>query len=174
MREDRVRNLIQTAEVKAVVANLQKTAGQVNVTLPRDVALYIAQNVRSNERELQRALIRLMAHSAVTGTEITLAYAQGVLKDFIDARGRKGTVDPFQKLLYQKWGAKQAKVRPEDLIAADSRFSFCLQKTRDAEKTGRVRCELEVNMRESERERLARRDGYERDLERPARKRNQD
>jgi chromosomal replication initiation ATPase DnaA len=41
--------------------------------LPKDVALYIAQNVRSNARALEGALIRLTTHSSMTGREITLA-----------------------------------------------------------------------------------------------------
>jgi hypothetical protein len=57
--------------------------------------------------------------------------------------------------------------------AVDRRFVFCLLKTRDERKTSRVRHELEVNMRESEREQLAHRDAYERALERRAKRREQ-
>ena len=55
--------------------------------------------------------------------------------------------------------------------AADRSFVFCLLKTREGRKISRVRQELEVNMREREREQLARRDAYERELERRAKKR---
>jgi chromosomal replication initiator protein len=67
------------------VAALQKRAKQQKVILPADVALYIAQNVRSNASALEGALVRLMAHSSVTGTEITLKYTQQVLANFIKA-----------------------------------------------------------------------------------------
>jgi hypothetical protein len=78
--------------------------------------------------------------------------------------------DSLQKMPTEQRGAKEAKIRRQDPAAADRHFVFCLLKTRDGRKTSRVRHELEVNMRESERQRLARRDAYERDLERRARK----
>ena len=172
MVEESVPNLIQTPGLETRVALLRKRAERVKVTLPTDVELYIAQNVRSNERELDLALIRLIAHSSVTGTAITLTYTQRVLKNLIDAQARKGTVDTLH-LLSEQLGTKKAKIRRQDPLAADRQFVFCLLKTRDGRKSSRVRHELEVNMRESERERLARRDAYERDLELRAKKRKQ-
>jgi hypothetical protein len=172
VRKDIVASLARTGDVEAMASVLQETAHEVNVALPRDVAFYLAQNVCSNERELRGALVRLAAHFSVTGTEITLASTQRVLKKFIDAEARKSTVDPTQKLLYQNSSAKEAKVRPEHCVAEGRNFVLCL-KTRDGKKASGVKLELEVNMRESERNGLARRDAYERDLERRARKRNQ-
>ena len=172
MGEESVPNLIQTPDLEAIVAILRKRAEQMEVTLPTEVALYLAQNVRSNERELDLALIRLIAHSSVTGTAITPTYTQRVLKNFIDAQGHKVPVDPLQKLPSQQFGTKEPKVRFQDSIAADRQFVFCL-KIQDGRKIIRVRHELEVNMRESERERLARGDAYARELERRAKKRKQ-
>jgi Bacterial dnaA protein len=170
--EESVPNLIQPPDLDAIVANLRKRAEEMEVTLPTDVALYIAQNVRSNERALELAVIRLIAHSSVTGTEITLATTQRVLKNFIDAQAHEFTPYPLQELPSQQFGTKEAKTK-RDPTATDSAFVFCLLKARDGRKTSRVRHELEVNLRESERERLARRDVYERGLERRAKKRKQ-
>jgi len=172
MRDESAPNMIPTPDFEAIVANLRKKAEQVKVKLPADVALYIAQNVRSNARALDLALIRLIAHSSLTGTAITLTYTQRVLKNFIDAQAHKVTVDPLQKLLSQQFGTKEAKIK-RDPTVADSDVVFCLLKIRDGRKTSRVRHELEVNMRESERVRLARRDVYERELECRAKKRKQ-
>jgi chromosomal replication initiation ATPase DnaA len=169
--EENIPNLIQTPDLETRVAILRESAEQVKVTLPTDVALYIAQNVRSNARALQVALIRLLAHSSLTGTEITLTYARRVLKNFIDPQACKVTAEPLQKLVFQQFGTEKAKIRRQDPTATDRSFVFCLLKTRDARKISRVRQELEVNMREREREQLARRDAYERDLERRAKKR---
>jgi hypothetical protein len=93
------------------------------------------------------------------------------------------TLDLETKVAILRKGAEHEKVRlptyvaPQNIrsnpTAADRRFVFCLLKTRDERKTSRVRHELEVNMRESEREQLARRDAYERALERRAKRRNQ-
>ena len=167
--EESVPNMIQTPDLETAVAILRKSAEQEKVALPKDVTLYIAQNLRLNAGALQGALIRLIAHSSLTGTEITLNYTRQVLKNFIDAQARE--VNPLQKLNSQQPGAKETKIKRQDPIAAGNHFVFCLLKTRDGRRTSRVRHELEVNMRESERDRLARRDAYERELERCARKR---
>jgi chromosomal replication initiator protein len=82
---------IQPPDLETKVAILQKKAEQERVTLPTDVALFIASNIRSNVRELEGALIRLVAHSSLIGTEISLPYAQQVLKNFIDSQARKVT-----------------------------------------------------------------------------------
>jgi chromosomal replication initiation ATPase DnaA len=125
MSEESLPNLIPAPDFEAIVANLRKKAERVKVKLPADVALYIAQNVRSNARALDLALIRLIAHSSLTGTAITLTYTQRVLKNFIDAQAHKATVDPLQKLLSQQFGTKEAKIK-RDLTEADSMsFSAC-------------------------------------------------
>lgn len=176
MRQESVLDLILTPDLEARVAVLRKKAEQVKVALPTDVALYIAQNVRSNTSVLDGALMRLMAHSSLTGTEITLKYTQQVLANFIDAEARKVAVDPLQKLFSQPVGrqlAKIGKIRHQHPTAEDQHFVFCLLGIQDVRKASRVRHELQVNMRESERERLARRDAYERDLARRAKKRKQ-
>jgi hypothetical protein len=152
------------------VAALQKRAEQEKVVLPTDVALYIAQNVRSEASALEGALVRLMAHSSVTGTEITLKYTQQVLANFIKAQARKVTVDPLQQLPSLPLGSKEAQIRRQNPTAEEGHFVFWLE-IRDKRKPSRVRQELQVNLRESERERLARRDAYERELERRAKKR---
>jgi hypothetical protein len=69
------------SDLETKVAFLQRKAEQEGVTLPTDVALYIASNIRSNVRELEGALIRLVAHSSLIGAEITLPFAQKVLKN---------------------------------------------------------------------------------------------
>ncbi len=173
MGEESILSLFRTLDLKTRVAILRKSAEQLELTLPTDVARYIAQNLRSNAIALQIALARLLTHSSLTGTEITVTSARQVLKDFIDTRARKSTIDPVQQLPFQSFGTTEAKTRRHDSTAADRHFVLCLLKTRGGRDTSRVRHELEVNMREREREFLARRDAYERWSERRAKKRKQ-
>jgi hypothetical protein len=171
MWDESLPNLIPARYLETLVARLQKEADRVDVKLPKDAALYIARNVRLNSRAMERALNRLIAYSSLDGTEISLAYTQKVLKSFINEQGREVALDSLPELTSQPFGTKKAKVRFHSPVAADKDFGLCLLEGRHGRKTSRVRHELEVNMRESERERLARRDAYERDLERHARKR---
>src|SRR3982075_857787 len=64
---------IQPPDLETKVAILQKKAEQEKVTLPADVAQYVASNIRSNVRELEGALIRLVGHSSLIGAAITLS-----------------------------------------------------------------------------------------------------
>jgi chromosomal replication initiator protein len=71
------------------VAILRKKAENENVHLPEDVTLLIAENVASNIRELEGCLIRLVAFSALTKTDITVTLAKQVLQDFMRSDAEK-------------------------------------------------------------------------------------
>ena len=105
---------IQPPDLETKVAILQKKAEQEQVTLPTDVALYVAQNIRSNVRELEGALIRLVAHSSLIGAEITLPYAQQVLKNFIDSQARKITIESIQKMVAEQFGLRLVEIKAKD------------------------------------------------------------
>src|SRR3974390_1058131 len=111
---------IQPPDLETKVAILQKKADQEKVTLPTDVALYVASNIRSNVRELEGALIRLVAHSSLIGAEITLPYAQQVLKNFIDSQARKVTIESIQKAVAEQFGLRlveiKAKKNPRPIV----------------------------------------------------------
>src|SRR5450755_795061 len=105
---------IQPPDLETKVAILQKKAEQEKVTLPTDVALYVASNIRSNVRELEGALIRLVAHSSLTGAEITLPYAQQVLKNFIDSQARKVTIESIQKMVAEQFGLRLVEIKAKN------------------------------------------------------------
>ena len=105
---------IQPPDLETKVAILQKKAEQEKVTLPTDVALYVAQNIRSNVRELEGALIRLVAHSSLIGAEITLPYAQQVLKNFIDSQARKVTIESIQKTVAEQFGLRLVEIKAKN------------------------------------------------------------
>jgi chromosomal replication initiator protein len=105
---------IQPPDLETKVAILQKKADQEKVTLPTDVALYIASNIRSNVRELEGALIRLVAHSSLIGADITLPYTQQVLKNFIDSQARKVTIDSIQKASAEQFGLRLVEIKAKN------------------------------------------------------------
>jgi chromosomal replication initiator protein len=105
---------IQPPDLETKVAILQKKAESERVQLPTDVALFIASNIRSNVRELEGALIRLIAHSSLIGQEISLPYAQQVLKNFIDSQQRKITIDSIQKAVAEQFGLRLAEIKAKN------------------------------------------------------------
>jgi chromosomal replication initiator protein len=105
---------IQPPDLETKVAILQKKAEQERVTLPTDVALFIATNIRSNVRELEGALIRLVAHSSLIGVEITLPYTQQVLKNFIDSQARKVTIESIQKAVAEQFGLRLVEIKAKN------------------------------------------------------------
>jgi chromosomal replication initiator protein len=102
---------IQPPDLETKVAILQKKAESEHVSLSTDLALYIASNVRTNVRELEGALIRLMAYCSLTGAEINLATAQQVLKNFIDSQARKVTIDAIQKAVAEQFGLRVNEIK---------------------------------------------------------------
>jgi chromosomal replication initiator protein len=105
---------IQPPDLETKVAILQKKADSDNITVPLDVALFIASNIRSNVRELEGAYIRLVAHSSLTGREISLNYAQEVLKQFIDQQVRKVTIESIQKAVAEQFGLRLPEIKQKN------------------------------------------------------------
>jgi chromosomal replication initiator protein len=102
---------IQPPDLETKVAILQKKAESERVSLATDLALYIASNVRTNVRELEGALIRLMAYCSLTGAEVNLVTAQQVLKNFIDSQARKITIDSIQKAVAEQFGLRVTEIK---------------------------------------------------------------
>src|SRR5438034_870206 len=105
---------IQPPDLETKVAILQKKSEQERVTLPTDVALFIASNIRSNVRELEGALIRLVAHSSLIGAEITLQYTQQRLKSFFDSQARKVTIESIQKAVAEQFGLRLVEIKAKN------------------------------------------------------------
>jgi chromosomal replication initiator protein len=105
---------IQPPDLETKVAILQKKAESERVTLGMDVALFIAQNVRTNVRELEGAMIRLVAYCSLTGTELTLSTAQQVLRNFIDSQTRKISIESIQKAVAEQFGMRLAEIKAKN------------------------------------------------------------
>jgi len=90
---------IQPPDIETKVAILKRKAEAEVIPLPDTVALYIASRIKSNIRELEGSLIRLIAYASLTGREISLPLAQEVLKNVIDQDEKAVTIDSIQKFV---------------------------------------------------------------------------
>jgi len=74
---------IQPPDIETRIAILRKKAGAENIFIPDDVVLFLASQIKSNIRELEGCLIRIVAFSSLTGSEVTVDRAKEILKDII-------------------------------------------------------------------------------------------
>jgi chromosomal replication initiator protein len=88
---------IEPPELETSAAILMTKAAAENVDLPEDVAFFIAQHIRSNVRELEGALRRVMANSLFTGQPISLEFAKEALRDLLAVQDKLITIDNIQK-----------------------------------------------------------------------------
>ncbi|HEY4355406.1 MAG TPA: chromosomal replication initiator protein DnaA [Acidobacteriaceae bacterium] len=105
---------IQPPDLETKVAILQRKAELEHTVLPTDVALFIAGNVRTNVRELEGALVRLIAWCSLHGVEITLPTAQQCLKQFIDTQVRKITIEAIQRAVAESFGMRVAELKQKN------------------------------------------------------------
>ena len=101
---------IQPPELETRIAILHKKAEIENITLPDDVAFFIANRVQANVRELEGVLTRLQAFSSFYGRPITLDFAQSALRDFTEAPAARLTIERIQEAV-----AKFFNIQVKDL-----------------------------------------------------------
>jgi chromosomal replication initiator protein len=90
---------IQPPDLETKVAILKKKAETEGIPLPDTVAIYIAGKIKSNIRELEGSLIRLIAYASLTGREISLQLAQDVLRNVLQHDERAVTIEIIQKFV---------------------------------------------------------------------------
>ena len=105
---------IQPPDLETKVAILQKKAESEQSSLPTDVAMFIASNVRTNVRELEGALVRLIAWCQMNHMEITLQSTQQCLKQFIDTQVRKITIDAIQKAVAENFAMRVSELKQKN------------------------------------------------------------
>jgi chromosomal replication initiator protein len=105
---------VEPPDLETRVAILNSKAQQLfNVVLPNDVAFFIGKRVRSNIRELEGALRRIVANSQFTNLPITMDFAKEALRDMIAAQDKLVTIDNIQRTV-----AEYYKIRTSDLVSA--------------------------------------------------------
>ena len=102
---------IQSPDLETKVAILKKKAETEAVPLPDNVAMYIAGKIKSNIRELEGSLIRLIAYASLTGQEITLALAHDVLKNILDHEQKAVTIEIIQKFVADYYNLKMMDLK---------------------------------------------------------------
>ena len=101
---------IEPPELETRVAILKRKADQVSMYLPNDAAFFIAQRIRSNVRELEGTLKRVIANAHFTGREISVELVRESLKDLLALQDRLVSIDNIQRVV-----AEYYKIKVSDL-----------------------------------------------------------
>jgi len=105
---------IQSPDLETKTAILKKKAETEGVPLPDNVAIYIAGKIKSNIRELEGSLIRLIAFASLTGREITLPLAQEVLRNVLSNDERAVTIEIVQKAVADHYSLKLSELKSKN------------------------------------------------------------
>jgi chromosomal replication initiator protein len=105
---------IQPPDIETKVAILRKKAEAERVEIPENVALFIASKVRTNIRELEGSLIRLIAYASLTGRDIDLSLAQETLKDLLHTEDKAITIEMIQKFVADHYNVKLTDLKAKN------------------------------------------------------------
>ena len=103
---------VEPPELETRVAILMSKAEQSRIELPHEVAFFIAKRIRSNVRELEGALKRIIANAQFTGSDITLDFVQEALKDVLAIQDKLVTIDNILRTVGEYY-----KVKVADLLS---------------------------------------------------------
>lgn len=103
---------VEPPELETRVAILMKKAEQAKVVLPNDSAFFIAQRVRSNVRELEGALKRVIAHASFMNQPLSVDLVREALKDLLALQDRQVSIENIQKTV-----AEYFKIKVSDLLS---------------------------------------------------------
>ena len=103
---------MEPPDIETCAAILIRKADDTGVRLPEDVAFFIAKSIRSNVRELEGALRRVLANSQLTGASLSIDFVRESLRDLLAIQSRLVTIENIQKAV-----AEYYKVRLSDLLS---------------------------------------------------------
>ncbi|MDB9869372.1 chromosomal replication initiator protein DnaA [Oceanospirillaceae bacterium] len=122
---------VEPPELETRVAILMKKAAEGNIALPEDAAFFLAKKIRSNVRELEGALKRVVANSHFTGEEISTPFIQESLRDLLALQDRKVSIDNIQKTVASYYKIKIADIlskRRSRSVARPRQLAMALSK----------------------------------------------
>jgi chromosomal replication initiator protein len=123
---------IQAPDLETKVAILRKKAEAERVEMSENVALFIASKVKTNIRELEGSLIRLIAYASLTGRDIDLPLTQEVLKDLLHSEERPITIEMIQKFVADHYSVKLSELKAKNnskAVAVPRQIAMYLTKT---------------------------------------------
>ena len=101
---------VEPPELETRVAILMKKAEEAKINLPDEAAFFVAQRVRSNVRELEGALKRVVANAHFTGKPISLEFVKESLKDLLALQEKQVSIDNIQKTVAEYFKIKLADI----------------------------------------------------------------
>jgi chromosomal replication initiator protein len=122
---------VEPPELETRVAILISKAQQSNVEIPYEVAFFIAKRIRSNVRELEGALRRVMANAQFTGKPITIEFVHEALRDLLALQDKLVTIENIQKTVADYYKVKVAEIlskRRSRSIARPRQMAMALAK----------------------------------------------
>jgi chromosomal replication initiator protein len=123
---------IQAPDLETKVAILRKKAEAERVEMSENVALFIASKVKTNIRELEGSLIRLIAYASLTGRDIDLPLTQEVLKDLLHSEEKPITIEMIQKFVADHYSVKLSELKAKNnskAVAVPRQIAMYLTKT---------------------------------------------
>jgi chromosomal replication initiator protein len=102
---------IQPPDLETKMAILDKKAEAEGVSLPDDVRSFLASKTKHSVRELEGALVKLIAYSSLTNTPINLQMSHQVLRNLVHVQERRVTMDSIQKAVAERFQIRQAQLK---------------------------------------------------------------
>jgi len=122
---------VEPPELETRVAILMKKAEDAKINLPHDAAFFVAQRIRSNVRELEGALKRIIANAHFTGRPITVDFVKDSLKDLLALQDKQVSIDNIQKIVAEYYKIKMSDMqskRRSRSIARPRQIAMALSK----------------------------------------------
>lgn len=105
---------IQPPDLETKIAILQKKAESEKVKIPDNVAMFIASKIKSNVRELEGSLIRLVAYCQLKELEINVEVAQQVLRSILDSQEKRITIEMIQKAVSEQFSLRVSDLKSKN------------------------------------------------------------
>ena len=122
---------LEAPELETRVAILKKKGEAEGIEVPDDVAFHIAENIRSNVRELEGALQRVIAHARFRRSEVSIELVRRALHDLLAIHGRQVTVETIQKVVADYYNMKVSDLLSQKrnrTVARPRQIAMCLAK----------------------------------------------